>query len=79
MNWKELWMYLFGTTEWLGCNLGFWVGMAAVLLIVVIMNAVVWSMKPAGKDRRPGEGCRRSADGGGNDCDHRSPNKKRRA
>ena len=23
MNWKELWMTLFGTTEWLGLNIGF--------------------------------------------------------
>ena len=31
MNWKELWMTLFGTTEWLGLNMGFWVALAAVL------------------------------------------------
>ena len=35
MNWKELWMTLFGTTEWLGLNIGFWVALAAVLLIVI--------------------------------------------
>ena len=35
MNWKELWMTLFGTCEWLGLNMGFWVSMAAVLLIVI--------------------------------------------
>ena len=29
MNWKELWMTLFGTCEWLGLNMGFWVSMAA--------------------------------------------------
>lgn len=47
MNWKELWMTLFGTTEWLGLNIGFWVALAAVLLIAdFIMNVLFWSMKP---------------------------------
>ena len=41
-----LWMTLFGTTEWLGLNIGFWVAMAVVLLIVIVMNVVFWSMKP---------------------------------
>jgi len=36
MNWKELWMTLFGTCEWLGLNMGFWVSMAVVLLIVIL-------------------------------------------
>ena len=46
MNWKELWMTFFGTTEWLGLNIGFWVAMAVVLLIVIVMNVVFWTMKP---------------------------------
>ena len=46
INWKEIWMTLFGTTEWLGLNIGFWVAMAVVLLIVIVMNIVFWSMKP---------------------------------
>ena len=46
MNWKELWMTLFGTTKWLGLNIGFWVSMAAVVLIVIVMNVVFWGMKP---------------------------------
>ena len=41
MNWKEIWMTLFGTTEWLGLNIGFWVSMAAVALIVIVMNAAM--------------------------------------
>ena len=45
MNWKALWMNLFGTCEWLGLNMGFWVSMATVLLIVIIMNAVFWGIK----------------------------------
>lgn len=46
MNWKELWMTLFGTCKWLGLNMGFWVSMTTVLLIVIIMNIVFWRMKP---------------------------------
>lgn len=45
MNWTTIWMNLFGTTSFLGLNIGFWVGMAGVLLIVILMNAVFWSMK----------------------------------
>ena len=33
-------MTLFGTTEWLGLNIGFWVSMAAVALIVIVMNVI---------------------------------------
>ena len=46
MNWKEIWMTLFGTTQWLGLNIGFLVSMAAVVLIVIVMNVVFWGMKP---------------------------------
>lgn len=46
MNWKELWQILFGTTEWCGLNIGFWVALAAVLLVVIIMNVVFWNWKP---------------------------------
>ena len=54
MNWKEIWMTLFGTTEWLGLNIGFWVSMAVVVLIVIVMNIVFWSMKPKnGKTDKP--------------------------
>lgn len=46
MNWAKIWMNLFGTTEFLGIDMGFWVAMAVVLLIVILMNVVFWSMKP---------------------------------
>ena len=45
MNWVNLWMKLFGTTEVLGLNMGFWISMALVALIVILMNVVFWSMK----------------------------------
>ncbi|PLT81129.1 hypothetical protein [Mediterraneibacter gnavus] len=53
MNWKEIWMTFFGTTEWLGLNIGFWVSMAAVVLIVILMNVVFWSMKPRADAKEP--------------------------
>ncbi len=46
MNWTVLWFWLFGTTEFLGLNMGFWVSMGVVALIVVLMNVVFWGMKP---------------------------------
>lgn len=53
MNWKNLWMTLFGRTEWLGLNMGFWVAMAVVALIVVVMNVVFWTMKPKADTKKP--------------------------
>ena len=50
MNWTQIWMDLFGTTEWLGLNMGFWVANAVVLVVVVIMNVAFWSMKPLPRD-----------------------------
>ena len=46
MNWNEIWMTLFGTTEWLGLNIGFWISMAVVMLVIIVMNVVFWGMKP---------------------------------
>ena len=42
MKWKVLWMSIFGICEWLGLNMVFWVSVAALLLIVNIMNAAFW-------------------------------------
>lgn len=52
MTWSQLWMVLFGCTSFCGINMGFWVAMSAVLLIVIVMNAVFWGIKPKEK---PGE------------------------
>lgn len=46
MNWTTVWLDLFGTTSLWGIDMGFWMAMAAVLLIVVLMNVVFWGMKP---------------------------------
>lgn len=32
-----------------GLNMGFWVSSAVVALVVVIMNVVLWNMKPLSK------------------------------
>ena len=45
MNWKDIWMTLFGTADLFGLNIGFWVSMAVVALIVVVMNVFFWGMK----------------------------------
>ena len=49
MNWTQIWMDMFGTTEWFGLSMGFWMSSAVVALIVVIMNVVLWNMKPLSK------------------------------
>ena len=36
--------------NWMGLNMGFWVSMAAVVLIVITMNAAFWSTKPQKKE-----------------------------
>ncbi len=46
MNWMNLWMKLFGRGELLGLDMGFWVSMIVVAIIVIVMNVVFWSMKP---------------------------------
>lgn len=46
MNWTSIWLKLFGTTSFLGIEMGFWIGIAIVLLIVILMNIIFWMMKP---------------------------------
>lgn len=51
MNWTNLWRELFGRTEFFGIDMGFWVAMAAILLLVLLLNVLFWGMKP--KHRPP--------------------------
>lgn len=51
MKWADIWMHLFGTVTLWGIDMGFWVSMAAVLLIVILMHIIFGSMKP--KKRPP--------------------------
>lgn len=46
MNLNLLWINFFGDTQWLGLDYGFWLSMIVVTIIVIVMNAVFWSMKP---------------------------------
>ncbi|MCD8341509.1 MAG: hypothetical protein LUC87_05055 [Clostridiales bacterium] len=50
MNWTTIWMALFGTTELLGLNMGFWVSMGVVAIVVIIQHVIFWGiMKPKRK------------------------------
>ncbi|HMM06921.1 MAG TPA: conjugal transfer protein [Clostridiales bacterium] len=46
MNLTNIWLKLFGTTQWFGIDMGFWVAMFVCVIIVVVMNVVFWGMKP---------------------------------
>ena len=58
MKWSALWITLFGRTELWGLNLGFWISMAAVLLIVILMNLLFGSIKPTNHNHRLSEDVR---------------------
>lgn len=49
MRWATVWMNLFGTTTFWGIDMGFWAAMAGIVLIVLLMNAVFWGLKPKSK------------------------------
>lgn len=49
MNLNNIWMSLFGTTQWFGIDMGFWVSMFVIAIVVVVMNVVFWGMKPKRK------------------------------
>lgn len=46
INWNAVWDAWFGCRTWLGVDLGFWISLAVVLVIVIAMNIVVWRAKP---------------------------------
>lgn len=46
MNWEKLWIDVFGTSNFMGLNMGFWVSLFVVILIVIIMNLIFWIIKP---------------------------------
>ena len=49
MNWSNLWIRLFGTTVWMGLDIGFWVSMGISLLVALLMVVVFWAQKPCRK------------------------------
>lgn len=44
MNLNALWLHLFGSTDFLGINFGFWAAMSIVLFIAILMNVVFWTI-----------------------------------
>lgn len=46
MNFRKIWLALFGTDEWLGLDIGFFVALGLVILLVILMNVVFWTRKP---------------------------------
>lgn len=46
MKWMVFFSDWLGRTEFFGIDLGFWAGMCAVVLMVLVMNLIVWSRKP---------------------------------
>ncbi|WP_455577297.1 hypothetical protein [Anaerosinus sp.] len=46
MNWNSIWNTLFNCTELLGIDMGFWVSLAIILIVVVVMNITFWNIKP---------------------------------
>ena len=56
MNWTNLWIKLFGTTTWMGLDMGFWVSMGISLLVALLMIVVFGCQKPYKKpDADPAE------------------------
>lgn len=49
MDLNNIWMDLFGTTQWYGIDMGFWASMVVCVIIVIVMNVVFWRMKPKEK------------------------------
>lgn len=46
MTWTKIWLQLFGTTTFMGLDMGFWITMLLVVLVVILMNIIFWSLKP---------------------------------
>lgn len=46
MNWRNIWIKIFGTTQLLGIDIGFWISMLACVIVVIGMNIVFWGMQP---------------------------------
>jgi hypothetical protein len=49
MDLNNIWIELFGTTQWYGIDMGFWASMVVCVIIVIVMNVVFWRMKPKEK------------------------------
>ena len=55
VHWTAVWMSLFGSTTFLGLDMGFWVSMGISLLVAILMNLVFWGMKPKHRTAQQGK------------------------
>lgn len=53
INWNGIWMNLFGTTQWMGLDIGFWVALFVCLMVIVLMNIIVWGIYPNKSVKQP--------------------------
>ena len=44
MTWDTILIQLFGTTTFLGINIGFWFGLCIILFLVCLMEGIAWSL-----------------------------------
>lgn len=49
MNWTNIWMSIFGTTTFMGIDMGFWVSMGISALVALSMIIGFWCTKPYDK------------------------------
>ena len=49
INWTKIWIFLFGTTEFAGLDIGFWAALAACLLVICFMNLILWEKALSGR------------------------------
>lgn len=56
MNWTSIWMHIFGTTTFMGIDMGFWVSMGISVIVALSMIIGFWCTKPYDKCK-DGEKC----------------------
>ena len=49
MNWTSIWMHIFGTTTFMGIDMGFWVSMGISAIVAFSMIIGFWCTKPYDK------------------------------
>ena len=49
MNWANIWMHIFGTTTFMGIDMGFWVSMGISAIVAFSMIIGFWCTKPYDK------------------------------
>ena len=44
MTWDTILIQLFGTTTFLGIDIGFWFGLCIILFLACLMEGIAWSL-----------------------------------